>query len=380
MCHAWVAYGIPECALKAAAALDGKVFHGRILHILSFQKNFPQAKKTKGGEFLFLKFKKFKNNCEKGGSLHQRSWYTLFLPKETVLKSLFLKYGKSQKVGASYEKIGLDLRKFALTEARIQNEVGLILKYIGINAAAFNPYLLHKKSRRTLLLKTHTPKPLVNPKKSLKKFGKIKKFIVLPLAHFILVEYQKKKDAARAFGHFEKNPTHETSIFIEWAPLNAIQDLHRMPKVKKPTLPPGGLPEEWLLFKKGSADLTAETPHRKNLLPTRAFAPATETSKKWLTASQTQKTISPPGKNGGNSGKILIRNLPFELTLYELKKIYEEYGTLLSLRLPKKLSGQPKGFAFVEFRSLEEAKKAVLSTQNVHIFSRHLVVQLLIKK
>lgn len=55
------------------------------------------------------------------------------------------------------------------------------------------------------------------------------------------------------------------------------------------------------------------------------------------------------------SNKLVIRNVPFEATLPELKKLIKQYGEVKKMRLPKKLDGSHRGFAFAEFVNVEEA-------------------------
>ena len=59
--------------------------------------------------------------------------------------------------------------------------------------------------------------------------------------------------------------------------------------------------------------------------------------------------------------KIICRNVPFEANEKEITDIFKTFGTLKGVRLPKKVTGAHRGFAFVEFLSKEEAKKAFVS-------------------
>ena len=72
----------------------------------------------------------------------------------------------------------------------------------------------------------------------------------------------------------------------------------------------------------------------------------------------------------------MVRNVPFEATEKEVKDIFATFGQLKNVRLPKKVTGSHRGFAFVEFISKEEAKKAFeklcLST---HLYGRRLVLE-----
>ena len=58
------------------------------------------------------------------------------------------------------------------------------------------------------------------------------------------------------------------------------------------------------------------------------------------------------------STKLLVRNVPFEATSREVEDIFKTFGSLKGVRLPKKVTGSHRGFAFIDFHSKEEAKKA----------------------
>jgi RNA recognition motif-containing protein len=58
--------------------------------------------------------------------------------------------------------------------------------------------------------------------------------------------------------------------------------------------------------------------------------------------------------------KILVRNLPRELTETELTTLFSEYGRLQSCNLViDKATGESKGFGFVEMPLVNEAKAAI---------------------
>lgn len=76
-------------------------------------------------------------------------------------------------------------------------------------------------------------------------------------------------------------------------------------------------------------------------------------------------------------GNLIIRNLPFKSNLLDLKRIFSKIGKILSIRLPKKKDGTNKGFAFIVYQTLNDAKKALLLFQNTKIGSRNLKITLL---
>ena len=80
--------------------------------------------------------------------------------------------------------------------------------------------------------------------------------------------------------------------------------------------------------------------------------------------------------NDKATNKIMVRNVPFEATEKEVKDIFATFGQLKNVRLPKKVTGSHRGFAFVEFISKEEAKKAFEKLcHSTHLYGRRLVLE-----
>jgi multiple RNA-binding domain-containing protein 1 len=70
----------------------------------------------------------------------------------------------------------------------------------------------------------------------------------------------------------------------------------------------------------------------------------------------------------------MIRNIPFQATKNEIKELFQEYGSLRKVRLPKKMDGSHRGFAFVEFETAEEAGLAREVLGSAHLYGRKLVI------
>ena len=58
-----------------------------------------------------------------------------------------------------------------------------------------------------------------------------------------------------------------------------------------------------------------------------------------------------------------------------MRELFSNFGTLKSLRLPKKFDGRHRGYAFVEFLSLREAVAAKEALAATHLYGRHLVIE-----
>ncbi|MFH4979342.1 hypothetical protein AB6A40_006051 [Gnathostoma spinigerum] len=80
----------------------------------------------------------------------------------------------------------------------------------------------------------------------------------------------------------------------------------------------------------------------------------------------------------GDSTKILIRNIPFQATVKEVKQLFSTFGEIRSLRLPKKIGegGAHRGFGFVEFISRADARRAFDSlVHSTHLYGRRIVLE-----
>ena len=76
------------------------------------------------------------------------------------------------------------------------------------------------------------------------------------------------------------------------------------------------------------------------------------------------------------STKIIVKNLPFEVSKTELRALFASYGQLRSLRIPKKIDRSSRGFAFVEFATSRDAENAMEALKHTHVLGRRLILQL----
>lgn len=62
------------------------------------------------------------------------------------------------------------------------------------------------------------------------------------------------------------------------------------------------------------------------------------------------------------NARLIIRNVSFKATEESLKEHFEPYGNILEVKLLKKPDGKLVGCAFVHFKNVPMAKKALLNT------------------
>ncbi|NXI02128.1 RBM19 protein, partial [Pachycephala philippinensis] len=78
------------------------------------------------------------------------------------------------------------------------------------------------------------------------------------------------------------------------------------------------------------------------------------------------------------TSKILVRNIPFQATVREIRELFSTFGELKTVRLPKKMAGtgSHRGFGFVDFVTKQDAKKAFNALcHSTHLYGRRLVLE-----
>ncbi|XP_063911089.1 probable RNA-binding protein 19 [Zophobas morio] len=77
--------------------------------------------------------------------------------------------------------------------------------------------------------------------------------------------------------------------------------------------------------------------------------------------------------------KILVRNIPFQANIKEVRELFSVFGEIKAIRLPKKMtldSGSHRGFAFVDYVTASDAKNAFEAlSQSTHLYGRRLVLE-----
>ncbi|XP_034444535.1 RNA-binding protein 28 isoform X3 [Hippoglossus hippoglossus] len=78
--------------------------------------------------------------------------------------------------------------------------------------------------------------------------------------------------------------------------------------------------------------------------------------------------------------KLIIRNLSFKCSEDDLKQVFSKFGTVLESKIPLKPDGKMRGFAFVLFKNVSQAAKALQSMNLKEIKGRQVAVDWAIPK
>ncbi|XP_036905167.1 RNA-binding protein 28 [Sturnira hondurensis] len=85
-------------------------------------------------------------------------------------------------------------------------------------------------------------------------------------------------------------------------------------------------------------------------------------------------------KVADKKARLIIRNLSFKCSEDDLKTVFAQYGAVLEVNIPRKPDGKMRGFAFVQFKNLLEAGKALKSMNMKEIKGRTIAVDWAVAK
>ncbi|XP_078533900.1 RNA-binding protein 28 [Lissotriton helveticus] len=103
--------------------------------------------------------------------------------------------------------------------------------------------------------------------------------------------------------------------------------------------------------------------------------------KKKETQEAVVKVVKAPGvKTADKKARLIIRNLSFKCSEEDLKGIFAKFGAVLEVNIPKKQDGKMRGFAFVQFKNMLEAGKALKGMNMKDIKGRTVAVDWAVAK
>ncbi|KAJ8066254.1 hypothetical protein OCU04_005336 [Sclerotinia nivalis] len=97
-------------------------------------------------------------------------------------------------------------------------------------------------------------------------------------------------------------------------------------------------------------------------------------SHKGADAAEEKRKEDRAKKFAGKRTKLIVKNLPFEASKSDIRKLFGTYGQLRSVRMPKKFDHSTRGFAFADFITAREAENALEALKDTHLLGRRLVI------
>nr|XP_045016826.1 RNA-binding protein 28 [Jaculus jaculus] len=94
-----------------------------------------------------------------------------------------------------------------------------------------------------------------------------------------------------------------------------------------------------------------------------------------------KKDLKPKkAKVADKKARLIIRNLSFKCSEDDLKTVFAQFGAVLEINIPRKPDGKMRGFAFVQFKNLLEAGKALKGMNMREIKGRTVAVDWAVAK
>ncbi|KAI9823547.1 MAG: Multiple RNA-binding domain-containing protein 1 [Phylliscum demangeonii] len=227
------------------------------------------------------------------------------------------------------------------------------------------------------------------------EYGELSRVLTPPAGMIAIVEFGQANQARAAFGNLAYRRFKDSILYLEKAPKGLFINIDRSSQevggsVCKPldgflyalvkTKPDPKRPGQvlsmgfgFLEFRsKGQAHSAASALNDHDLDGHQLLVRAAHRS---LDAGEATREEDKERKATGKKTKIIIKNLPFEVTKKDVRALFGAYGQLRSVRLPKKFDHSARGFAFAEFVTAREAESAIAALKHTHLLGRRLVLE-----
>ena len=351
---AYVLFTVPDDAVRAYTELDGKVFQGRLLHILPAheQKEKESSSSTNPSSSSTTNFKAQKDAQLKASAASTHNWNSLFIRADAVLDAVAAKLGvpKSSIMDTHSSAGSNDLSlatRLAVAETHIIQETKEYLESQGVLLDAFNSA---SKERSNLIILVKNLPFSVDPealRKQFSRFGALKRFIMPPATKSIaLVEFLEQNEAKAAFRGMAYTKFESAPLFLEWAPINCLS----------------GAVVESVSASASSTSVTKSSSDSTSVTESTVITPSEPSS-------------TEPSEPSSHC--LFVKNLSFNTTEDALHRLFSSIAPLRSLRIPRKQPGNlSMGFGFIEFNSRDDLNRALDRLQGVQLDGHALELKL----
>nr|CAE76453.1 related to MRD1 [Neurospora crassa] len=389
---AMIRYEKPASAL-AAFQTDGTVFQGRIVHIL------PAAAKreNKLDEFALSKLplKKqqlLRKKAEAASSTF--NWNSLFMSQDAVNTAM------AERLGVSKAELldptdACTAVKQAVAETTVIQEAKQYFAANGVNIEAFKT---QQRGDTTILVKNIKNTTIEELRTLFEEHGTVLRVLMPPSGTIAIVQFAQPVQCRTAFARKAYSRFKDSVLFLEKGPKVSLPIMWLYPlmlvlpgltdafkhldgfvqaKVKTKTDPkkPGqvlSMGFGFVAFRTKDQAQAALKVMDGQVLD--AHKISVKASHRGLDAAEERRREDMAKKAANQGTKLVVKNLPFEVTKKEVRTLFSAYGKLVALRIPKKFNQSSRGFAFAEFSTAKEALNAFNSLKDTHILGRRLVI------
>ncbi|XP_048198851.1 probable RNA-binding protein 19 isoform X2 [Perognathus longimembris pacificus] len=343
---AFVTFMFPEHAVKAYAEVDGRVFQGRMLHVLpsTIKKEASEDTDVPGSSY-----KKKKESKDKANSSSSHNWNTLFMGPNAVADAIAQKYNATKSQVFDHETKGSVAVRVALGETQLVQEVRRFLIDNGVSLDSFSQAAAERS--KTVILAKNLPAgtSTAELQETFGRFGSLGRVLLPEGGVTAIVEFLEPLEARKAFRHLAYSKFHHVPLYLEWAPVGVFSSTAQ--QKSEPQDGPGDAAES----------LEAEP------APAGSQAPVQEGAEDGSEEDEEDEESAP-------GCTLFIKNLNFSTTEETLKQVFSRVGTLRSCTVSRKKNKAgallSMGFGFVEYQKPEQAQKALRQLQ-AHVVDGH---------
>ncbi|XP_032373118.1 putative RNA-binding protein 19 isoform X1 [Etheostoma spectabile] len=437
---AFVTYMIPENAVTALAQLDGHIFQGRMLHLLPSTLKKEKNDSADAGGPGSSSYKRQKDAKNKASSSSSHNWNSLFLGTSAVADAIAEKYNTTKSKVLDHESKGSLAVRMALGETQIVQETRQFLLDNGVSLDSFSQAAA-ARSTTVILVKNLPAEVTASELEELfSPHGSLGRVLLPPSGLTAIIEFLEPTEAKRAFTRLAYSKFHHIPLYLEWAPVGVFVAAKPEPVLEKDEAmkeekkdekeqeeeeeeeEEESAPGSTLFIKNLNFSTTKEKLHetfskcgkitscsisekkdKSGMMLSMGYGfvqyQTAEAAQKALrqlqhctvdehqlelkiseratrTTEGSRKKRQDEKKQTGT--KILVRNVPFQATVREIRELFCTFGELKTVRLPKKAagSGNHRGFGFIDFLTKQDAKKAFTALcHSTHLYGRRLVLE-----
>ncbi|KAK1830000.1 putative multiple RNA-binding domain-containing protein [Podospora conica] len=424
---AMIQYGEPSSAVAAFQA-DGSTFQGRIIHILP-----AAAKRSTLDEYALsqMPLKKQQLLRKKAEAASTRfNWNSLFMSQDAVNTAVAERLGVSKHEMLDPTDASAAVKQ-AVAETTVIKEAKAYFAANGVNIEAFKS---QERGDTTILVKNIANTTIEELRQLFEEHGTVLRVLMPPSGTIAIVQFAQPAQCRVAFAKKAYSRCKASILFLEKGPKGLLTDVappsDRPSGLQKATAAEllerddaEDQPETSSLFVRNlnfsttTDDLTKAFQHLAGFVKaqvktktdpkkpgqilsmgfgfcafrTKELAQAAQkamdgfvlaahklsvkASHRGLDAAEEQRQKDLAKKAAGQRTKLIIKNLPFEMSKKEVRELFSNYGKLISIRIPKKFDQSSRGFAFAEFSTPKEALNAMTALKDTHLLGRRLVIE-----
>uniref|UniRef100_A0A671YBV9 Probable RNA-binding protein 19 n=1 Tax=Sparus aurata TaxID=8175 RepID=A0A671YBV9_SPAAU len=432
---AFITFMIPENAVTALAQLDGHVFQGRMLHLLPSTVKKEKVETDAGSGTS--SYKRQKDAKSKASSSSSHNWNTLFVGTSAVADAIAEKYNTTKSQVLDHESKGSVAVRMALGETQIVQETRQFLLDNNVSLDSFSQAAAARSTSVILVKNLPAGVTASELEELFSPHGSLGRVLLPPSGLTAIIEFLEPTEAKRAFTRLAYSKFQHVPLYLEWAPVGVFVAAKPGPEKEMPVKEEKkeeaeeeedeeeeeeSAPGSTLFIKNLNFDTTEEklqeTFSKCGKVKSCSISKKRDKTGKMLsmgygfvqfqTAEAAQKALrqlqhcsvddhqlelkvseratrttevsrkKKQAEKKQTGSKILVRNVPFQASVREIRELFCTFGELKTVRLPKKAAGtgNHRGFGFIDFLTKQDAKKAFAALcHSTHLYGRRLVLE-----